>query len=292
MWKITIDPEKPTRLWAGIQCYSTLWALPDYDGDGVTISEDGGDTWTLAPTFPFTAYGAQQALFDPADSQNVFVTTFGGGVFKANVPHVSAPAAEFAATPSGALGFAFDSSASTGTINTYIWDFGDGATSLAANPSHAYVAAGTYTVALTVQGSFGAATVSHDVTTAGVLEITTTTLPTGNLGSAYSEILAASGGTAPYTWSITSGSLPGGLGLNASTGEISGTCGASGTFNFTVQVQDSATTPATDTQALEIVVAAERADHHYRVHPGWRGRVGVCRASCGHSAGLRLTDGT
>ena len=56
VWKITVDPEEPTRLWAGIQCYSTLWADPDYEGEGVAISEDGGDTWDLMPTFPFTAY--------------------------------------------------------------------------------------------------------------------------------------------------------------------------------------------------------------------------------------------
>ena len=53
--------------------------------------------------------------------------------------------------------------------------------------------------------------------------ITTTSLPGGTVGSSYSGSLAATGGATPYTWSISSGSLPSGLFLNASTGAITGT---------------------------------------------------------------------
>src|SRR6476619_6604519 len=42
-------------------------------------------------------------------------------------------------------------------------------------------------------------------------------------GKAYSAMLAASGGTAPMTWTLTSGTLPAGLALNAQTGAITGT---------------------------------------------------------------------
>jgi len=48
-------------------------------------------------------------------------------------------------------------------------------------------------------------------------------LPGGAVGVAYSQTLAAIGGTTPYTWSITTGALPDGLTLNSSTGVISGT---------------------------------------------------------------------
>src|SRR5205823_11549859 len=45
-----------------------------------------------------------------------------------------------------------------GTITTYAWSFGDGTTSSLQNPSHAYAAAGIYTVALTVTGVAGSNT--------------------------------------------------------------------------------------------------------------------------------------
>ena len=83
--------------------------------------------------------------------------------------------------------------------------------------------------------------------------ITTTSLPDGTAGSAYSQTLAASGGTAPLAWSISSGSLPPGLALNPGTGVISGTPTTAGTFAFTAMVTDAA--GASDTQALSIDVA-------------------------------------
>jgi len=55
------------------------------------------------------------------------------------------------------------------------------------------------------------------------LVITTASLADGQVGVAYSATLAASGGTAPYTWSVAGGTLPAGLALNHSTGAISGT---------------------------------------------------------------------
>ena len=61
------------------------------------------------------------------------------------------------------------------------------------------------------------------------LAITTASLPAGTVGAAYSATLAANGGTPPYTWSITSGSLPGGLTLSATTGNITGMPTAAGT---------------------------------------------------------------
>ncbi|MFD0677006.1 MULTISPECIES: S-layer homology domain-containing protein [unclassified Paenibacillus] len=64
--------------------------------------------------------------------------------------------------------------------------------------------------------------------------ITTSNLPSGAIGAAYSQKLVATGDT-PITWSIASGSLPVGLSLEASTGNISGTPIAAGTASFTVK---------------------------------------------------------
>jgi hypothetical protein len=94
---------------------------------------------------------------------------------------------------------------------------------------------------------------ASSTTTVTPLTITTTSLPGGTVATAYSATLGASGGTAPYSWSVTSGSLPPGLTL-ASTGAISGTPTTSGSYPFTVQVRDSATTAQTSSATFSISV--------------------------------------
>lgn len=82
--------------------------------------------------------------------------------------------------------------------------------------------------------------------------ITTSSLPNGTQGSAYSQTVSATGGTVPYTWSISVGTLPTGLSINSSSGVISGTPTGSGTSSFTVQVTDNAS--LTGTQVLSITI--------------------------------------
>jgi hypothetical protein len=80
----------------------------------------------------------------------------------------------------------------------------------------------------------------------------TSPLPTGTVGVPYSTTLVASGGTGgPYTWTLTSGSLPPGLTLNPN-GTISGTPTASGMASFAIAVGD----PATGTFTVMINPAA------------------------------------
>lgn len=88
----------------------------------------------------------------------------------------------------------------------------------------------------------GSATGSFNLTiNAPPMSITTTTLATPSLGYAYSQAIAASGGTAPYAFSLQSGSLPAGLTL-AANGTISGTPAATGASTFTVKASDSSAT--------------------------------------------------
>jgi hypothetical protein len=59
------------------------------------------------------------------------------------------------------------------------------------------------------------------------------------IGTQVSQLFTATGGTSPYTWSVATGALPGGITLNPTTGLLSGTTTATGNFSFTVQVKDS-----------------------------------------------------
>ena len=69
--------------------------------------------------------------------------------------------------------------------------------------------------------------------------ITTTALPNAVVGLQYAESLSASGGAAPYIWTVSSGALPAGMELGASTGEIGGTPTSAGESSFTVQITGS-----------------------------------------------------
>jgi hypothetical protein len=87
------------------------------------------------------------------------------------------------------------------------------------------------------------------------VSITTTSLPNAKRNKSYSQTIQATGGVAPYSWSIVSGNLPSGLTLNSSTGAISGKATTIGLYDFTVRAADSQATPASDTQDLSIRVA-------------------------------------
>ncbi len=85
------------------------------------------------------------------------------------------------------------------------------------------------------------------------LLITSLSLADGVRTVFYSQPVQFLGGTAPLTWTISSGALPPGLNISPLTGAISGTPTATGAFTFTVTVIDSATTPQqTDSQTLTI----------------------------------------
>ncbi|MCQ5042398.1 InlB B-repeat-containing protein [Dysosmobacter welbionis] len=82
--------------------------------------------------------------------------------------------------------------------------------------------------------------------------ITTSSLPDGKVGEAYSQTLTANG-TTPIKWSI-SGALPDGLSLNKDTGKISGTPTADGTAKFTVKATNSV---GSDTKKLSITITKD-----------------------------------
>ena len=129
--------------------------------------------------------------------------------------------------------------------------------------------AGTLSGTPTAGGSFNFTVTSTDsasvtgsqaytlTVNAPTISVSPTTLPSATVSSAYSQSVTASGGTAPYTFAITSGALPAGLSLSGS-GTLSGTPTAGGTFNFTVTTTDSSTGtgPYTSSRAYSLTVSA------------------------------------
>ncbi len=100
--------------------------------------------------------------------------------------------------------------------------------------------AGSIALLCTISVLAGCSGASSTVSKPGTLILATSSLPNGQVGAAYSVTLTATGGTAPYTWSWSSGSLPAGLSLNASTGAITGTPTTSVSATpLTVRVTDS-----------------------------------------------------
>ena len=86
------------------------------------------------------------------------------------------------------------------------------------------------------------------------LAIGTASVPDGLVGQNYSQTLTATGGTAPYTWSLVSGALPPGLSLNGPGGILSGTPKQFGTYNFSIRATDSSATPESATVNLTMIV--------------------------------------
>lgn len=71
------------------------------------------------------------------------------------------------------------------------------------------------------------------------ITVTPTTLTGGNVGAPYSSGVSASGAVSPYTYAVTTGTLPFGLALNAATGAVTGTTSVSGNHVITITATDS-----------------------------------------------------
>jgi Putative Ig domain len=131
--------------------------------------------------------------------------------------------------------------------------------SLTGTLSGTATALGTYRFAITVADSTAqTATTSYAITVADPLTITTAGPLSATLASPNTFTLAAAGGTQPYAWSLTTGTLPTGLTF-APNGVISGTPSAASTTTITVSVHDSAQPPATAAVSLTITAAGKLA---------------------------------
>jgi hypothetical protein len=114
-------------------------------------------------------------------------------------------------------------------------------------------AVGAYTITVSAADAYGdsaSQTFSITVSYPAISITTSTTLPTGYAGAAYSQTLAATGGSGSgYTW--TGSGLPAWLSLSTG-GVLSATTPVAGTFSFAVTVTDSAKNTASATFSLTI----------------------------------------
>lgn len=120
-------------------------------GDGATDS-------TPAPTHSYTVagtYAVSLSITGPGGTDTVTKASFVTVSPPSPPPVASFNAVKTSGTAPLLVNF---SSTSSGTINSYMWDFGDGSSSTARSPSHSYNAVGVYTVALTVNGPSGSNT--------------------------------------------------------------------------------------------------------------------------------------
>jgi hypothetical protein len=116
----------------------------------------------------------------------------------------------------------------------------------------------TFTVTVTDSSSPTNASVSktYTINISSPLVITTSSrLPSAHRARSYSTPLSVTGGVGPYHWAITSGSAPGSIRVNSSTGVLSGEAGGYGTFTFTVTVTDSSSPNASTSKTFTISVS-------------------------------------
>ena len=199
-------------------------ASSDADGTIVTYAWDFGDggvasgpspshTYSVDGGFTVTLTVTDNDGLTGVDSTSAAINPAGG-----NTPPVAQANGPYSGTEGGAVAFSSAGSLDPdGSIVTYAWDFGDGNTSATANPSHTFVAAGTYNVSLTVTDDAGDSTT--DATTATIEAIVVNSPPTADANGPYTGYVGdtivfdgsassdADGAIVRYDWDFGDGTM-------------------------------------------------------------------------------------
>lgn len=272
--------------------------------NGQTAAQDysgywriGGDnTWGSSSQY-FTGNLDEVAVYPSALSASRIAEHYALGS-TGTIPN-QRPNAEFSSSVSD-LTVAFDASASAdpdGTINSYEWNFGDGATATGVSPTHDYATAGEFTVTLTVT--------DNDSATGSVAHTVTTTAPPVNLppvaaftssSSGLSAMLDGTGSSDPdgtiasYSWGF-------GDGQSATGATPSHPYATSGTYSVSLTVTDNQ--GATNTVTHDVTVTAPPSNllaqdaFERTVTSGWGAAdVGGPWAVTGNPANLRVGGGS
>jgi PKD repeat protein len=160
---------------------------------------DGSTSTAQNPTHTYTTPGSYDVRVTATNPQGSDTVTKAGYVVVAPPP---APAADFMATPrSGAAPLAVSfTDASTNGPTSWSWDFGDGTTSTARNPTHTYTTPGSYDVTLTASNAGGS---SAPTTKTGYVVVDAPPAPAADF------MATPRSGAAPLAVSFTDGSTNG-----------------------------------------------------------------------------------
>ncbi|MCC9067015.1 PKD domain-containing protein [Arthrobacter cryoconiti] len=230
---------------------------------------DGTNATGVTVTHDYAAAGTYPVVLSVKDAAGVPATTSQSVVVAA--PH-QPPTAVANHTTTG-MTTAFDASASTASdgasISGYAWDFGDSTTSTLVNPTHTYLAPGTFTATLVVTDSTGVA--SQGVQTA----ITAThAAPVASFVATPSALVlsvdatgstASDGASLTYSWDWGDGTPPG------ASATAQHTYATSGSYTVKLTVQDSMQGSAVAVQAIQVSTQAfiARDDFARTSASGW-----------------------
>ncbi len=247
---LAINPQSPATLYAGI------W------GVGVFESTNGGASWSAINTgLPANTIVYALAI-DPQSPATLYAGTIDGGVYMstnggaswsaantglANIYMLAlaidpqSPATLYAGTDGGGVFESTDGGASWSAINNGLTD--SYVQALAIDPQ---------SPATLYAGTRGGGVYGITFFTCPAIRLSPASLPGGTVGAAYNQAITASGGTAPYTFALTSGVLPAGLTLSPG-GALTGAPTAAGSSAYTVTATDANGCQGSTSYTLDVV---------------------------------------
>ncbi|MFC4589263.1 fibronectin type III domain-containing protein [Sphaerisporangium corydalis] len=263
------QPAVPTAV-AGDSQATVTWTAPATGGSPITgyvvtpyigLVAQTPQTFTgTATTQTVTGLTPGTAYTFTVAAQNVAGTGPASARSAAVTPNAS-PALTFAPPPAGQVAIAYsDQLTFSGGTGPYVWSVSAGTLppGITLNASTGLLSgtpttggSSSFTVRL-VDANNQSDTRAATIVIAASPTLTFAPPPAGQVGAPYSDQLTFSGGTGPYVWSVSAGSLPPGITLNTGTGLLSGTPTTTGSSSFTIKIVDA--NNQSDTRAASLVI--------------------------------------